>query len=1170
MDIPKTLEATWKQVTKDGDLTKADYEQLLEAAAPNKLDKEIDAAEKLFLTNLKSELEKKGGVKGRIPVGMVSLADEPAPASKTPIKVKIEDFGEVPQSLKDAWNKVIGDGKVSHEDLQVLAHVASPTWDDNELDENEQKFLGNLKALITSSKDNIVGIITPEPKVVEPPPTSEEPQTVKQPAVGKKENTSKEPKAVEPPPISAEPEPEVRNKVNTTKEPKVVEPPPVSAEPEHVEENGEEQVETKQEAPVNTKPQTKPIPGEDPIKTINGVLGAADQDLSQLSQVKNILDALSDDPDFAPLQKIIEQRIQNSQIAKQYSANVNTLLGSAVSTDIRSLNQVKTALQNEFSKLPENLRNAPVLKKINQDAINVINSAINEWNTQNAGEAPKAQKGKKGNTSVANNGANDIGVPATLKATWKQVTKDGNLTIDDFEKLNIAAAPHKQNKEYDDKEVKFLTNMRAQLEKNGGIISFVDETEAKEQNTSANDGIPSTLKATWNQIAKDGKITIEDFERLNNAAAPTKQNKEYDDEEVQFLASLKQQLEENNGVLAVEPPKANKPKPQASSQVEVSTEGVPETLKAAWKQVGKDGKITIADFERLNKAAAPTKQNSEYDDEEVQFLASLKQQLEENGGVLELAVPEPKSVSSSSGVPDSLSDAWKKVTDDTVLTADEFDSIIKEAAPNDKPEELDQAEKSFLTNIRQKFINNDGSTKESININSAEEPAPVKSAKSPGFGKVPQTLKPFWDKLLEKGEMNNADYNVLVHAAAPNGNDADIDTAEFKFLSGLKNRLVNNNGLISLRQQEEAGPQVSNEPSNNTENKKALRAAFGNQVLGTGDKPVLGAQAARKILAAFGASDISELQRIISTNDDGKFGPNTYAMAKAYVANEIEKANSNVERLNAMLDSLGNDPQVQAMRKALNSPQQPVKEEAPVVQKAPQSEKAQIDLAGIDINNPTAVSDFQKKMNTLIKIYEGSTQKSLIRVPTDGQLTSQFAKSLSDFEKAIGQPAVKAVVETEMGLKEQLGMSKLDNKSAKFVTFQDNDFKIIGDPKDVTRIESAKIILSKVGLNIGAYTLDYPENPAKDGDIKLIGPAGLSISIFDNLRSGRNSNDNGDLQIKGSLNGKNIDVSYWENQRRGQSSVSKDGLFHLRTRIDNQEKNYKSEGILPSPLVRIK
>jgi ribosomal protein S11 len=80
-----------------------------------------------------------------------------------------------------------------------------------------------------------------------------------------------------------------------------------------------------------------------------------------------------------------------------------------------------------------------------------------------------------------------------------------------------------------------------------------------------------------------------------------------------------------------------------------------------------------------------------------------------------------------------------------------------------------------------------------------------------------------------------------------------------------------------------------------------------------------------------------------------------------------------------------------------------------------------------------------------------------------------------------------------------------------------------------------------------------------------------NLVIYDNIQAGRNSNGTGDIQLKGTANGKSVDFAYWENQRRGADEVKKKGMYYLKTVVDGEEKILKSDqGFLANPLVMIK
>ncbi len=161
-------------------------------------------------------------------------------------------------------------------------------------------------------------------------------------------------------------------------------------------------------------------------------------------------------------------------------------------------------------------------------------------------------------------------IPKTLEYTWNKLSKDGKISQNDFKILVNDAAPNRLDAELDADEEKFLNKLKTTLEKspeyktttggvpvnevifnfdNDGVAPKEEVTEKSEEETALT--VPDTLQTAWNNVTTDGKLTTAGFDQLVRAAAPHKQNKEFDDEEVNFLANLRLLLEKNNGVLSV-------------------------------------------------------------------------------------------------------------------------------------------------------------------------------------------------------------------------------------------------------------------------------------------------------------------------------------------------------------------------------------------------------------------------------------------------------------------------------------------------------------------------------------------------------------------------------------------------------------------------------------------
>ncbi len=279
-------------------------------------------------------------------------------------------------------------------------------------------------------------------------------------------------------------------------------------------------------------------------------------------------------------------------------------------------------------------------------------------------------------------------IPKSIESAWKEVSKDGFISRSDYQKLVQAAAPNLKNEEFDEAELNFLKKLQSGIEhspKQEGVSTaqfslFDDEPEV---NKAGNDGIPPTLKQVWKEVSRDGKITSDDFAKLSAAAAPNKLNKEFDEDEIKFLSSLKNLLDQNGGVINIVP----------GSETKENFKGleVPDTLKDAWNKVSKDQKITANDYNSLVHAAAPNGDDTELDDKEMNFLKALRAEMDKSPNMVinlnpsqekvsELGLPEKViDVKDLIDVPPSLKQAWNEVSKDGSISSSDYQKLLKTA-----------------------------------------------------------------------------------------------------------------------------------------------------------------------------------------------------------------------------------------------------------------------------------------------------------------------------------------------------------------------------------------------------------------------------------------------------------------------------------------------------------
>lgn len=129
---------------------------------------------------------------------------------------------------------------------------------------------------------------------------------------------------------------------------------------------------------------------------------------------------------------------------------------------------------------------------------------------------------------------------------------------------------------------------------------------------------------------------------------------------------------------------------------------------------------------------------------------------------------------------------------------------------------------------------------------------------------------------------------------------------------------------------------------------------------------------------------------------------------------------------------------------------------------------------------------------------------------------------------------------------------------------------------DAILVSSAKAMLEQGGLRLGAFDVLHPAHAPEQegnppaGDLRLVGN-GFDLHVFDHFQPGRETaaGTAGDLRVAGTIYGKQVDFSYWENNRRGPGAVSSHGQYHLSMNLDGYDKHLRDmQPIIPSALER--
>lgn len=147
--------------------------------------------------------------------------------------------------------------------------------------------------------------------------------------------------------------------------------------------------------------------------------------------------------------------------------------------------------------------------------------------------------------------------------------------------------------------------------------------------------IPKSLQSAWNEVKKDGNVNQSDFNKLVKAASPEKLSKDFNKEEVSFLANIKNELDKSNQNIKTDKLDINSFKVSSITQPKIKIPDdikVPEQLKDILNDSIKDGVLTKDDYQKIVKSSMGLKNNTF--SESYEFIKTLGDKLQENKGVV--------------------------------------------------------------------------------------------------------------------------------------------------------------------------------------------------------------------------------------------------------------------------------------------------------------------------------------------------------------------------------------------------------------------------------------------------------------------------------------------------------------------------------------------------------
>lgn len=479
MQIPKSLESSWKQVSEKGSISKDDYNVLLRNAKTLSDDgKSVNKEVVDFLKGLSSQFET-STKNASIPVASVISFSEDIHSSN----VSQRAIGDVPESLKAAWKGISSDSKITKDEYSSLLKFAAAP-ENKALGQVEQDFLKNIQVLILSSKDVEINIV--DDKVAE---TTEKIAVVN----SSQEVTPKKALKKE----AANSDDTNLDNLNEIKDllTKIGDDPDLAPLKGIVDKRIDNSNKLKDFSNKVTEFSASIKDNNDSQKLQNtkvdlqkaysnlGELKDLDQPKALfqnvIAQVDAQLSKIADKPvtvqkpvkvDTAQPKKTITKTETKSNLPFVESS---IKVPDALKSDWKNISADNKITADEFNNMLGNMKETvssrpdksllPDEEAFLKDLSKKINSADGELVLKKSSKPKQATEIKT-----------PFGVlPNSLKSTWDKLLAKGIINESGFEELKLAAAPHKLNSEIDQKEKDFLLNLLKQINDNGGELKLI-------------------------------------------------------------------------------------------------------------------------------------------------------------------------------------------------------------------------------------------------------------------------------------------------------------------------------------------------------------------------------------------------------------------------------------------------------------------------------------------------------------------------------------------------------------------------------------------------------------------------------------------------------------------------------------------------------------------------
>ncbi len=424
-----------------------------------------------------------------------------------------------------------------------------------------------------------------------------------------------------------------------------------------------------------------------------------------------------------------------------------------------------------------------------------------------------ARQVEKANTPTkdTNTGNNLPPVPEKLKAKWEELSKDGEITPDDYQNLLHTVAPKGEVFNLKRDEVNFLLAIKRKVVEGNGSFKIHSKTETPviHQSTKFNPSeAPETIKETWKKVSADGKITKADYRELIKAIAPNGKDEEVDESEFKFLTAIKEQLSGKESI-DVEPygsvvkPQDNKLKEKANQIIrKYATSFIPNptnaqnrtnTEKAIVEDVSKMSSEDLSDLKNQLSSIPDDRRDGGGDNgAKHAILSSVNSEISKRDS------EKPTAQALINKYSDSFQVFRVNKPAETKAKA-EMQSAVGNLSDKDLVELKNQIK--YVSYGRSnvgvyhtlKAVIDDEIKKR--NLNTAPQPTPTQPDNKT---KVPSTLETIWNEVSKDRVLDVNDFKALIKVAKPNGKDEELDAEEHKFLSDLTSKMIQADGTLAL------------------------------------------------------------------------------------------------------------------------------------------------------------------------------------------------------------------------------------------------------------------------------------------------------------------------------------------------------------------------------------